>query len=197
MFLQQLPIDALWGVGPVTAARLRSIGLDRVVDVRSAVPARLRETIGSHADWLVQLAHGIDERAVEPNRPRKSVGTERTFVDDVTDIAVIRDEVAGMAREDADWLERHVQYARTLTLKVRYNDFTTITRSHTRTPAERDADALAARAVALLDRTDAGRRPVRLLGVALHGLTDEPVGPPIIEPRPRLPFGDESEEGSQ
>jgi DNA polymerase-4 len=187
-FLQGLPIDALWGVGPVTAARLRTIGLTRVVDVRSADPRVLRETIGSHADWLVQLAHGIDNRPVEPDRPRKSVGTECTFVDDLTDVAAIQREVDGMAREGAAWLQRHDQYARTVTLKVRYEDFTTITRSDTRVPSTRDADVVAARAVALLDRTEAGQRPVRLLGVTLHGLTDHPVEPPPPDPLPRLPF---------
>jgi len=75
-FLQRLPVDALWGVGPVTAARLRSIRLERLVDVRLADPELLRRTIGSHAGWLIDLAHGIDNRPVEPFRPRKSVGTE-------------------------------------------------------------------------------------------------------------------------
>ena len=76
--------------------------------------------------------------------------------------------------------------ARTVTIKVRYGDFTTITRSHTRIPATRDADDLAARAVALLARTEAGARPVRLLGVSLHGLVDEPAAALPA----RLPFDD-------
>ena len=172
-FLQQLPVDALWGVGPVTAARLRSIHLERLVDVRAADPDELRRTIGSHADWLVNLAHGIDDRPVEPSRPRKSVGTENTFATDIGDRTRIVEEVEGMAREDAAWLARKSLYAKTVTLKVRYGDFTTITRSDTRLPATRDAGDLAARAVALLARTEAGARPVRLLGVSLHGLTDD------------------------
>ena len=71
-FLQQLPVDALWGVGPVTEKRLRDRGITRLVDVRTADPALLREAVGSMAEWLVQLAHGHDDRAVEPNRPAKS-----------------------------------------------------------------------------------------------------------------------------
>jgi len=194
-FLRGLPIDALWGVGPVTAARLRTIGLERVVDIRTADPAMLRKTVGSYADWLVELAHGVDNRPVEPDRPRKSVGTGNTFANDLTDIAAIRREVDAMAREDAAWLERHDQYARTVTLKVRYHDFTTITRSDTQVPAVRAADALAARAVALLDRTEAGQRPVRLLGVTLHGLTDSSVDQPASDSLPRLPFDDEPPPG--
>ena len=80
-FLQKLPIDALWGVGPVTARKLRGIGLERLVDVRHADPERLRQAVGSYAEWLVQLAYGNDDRPVEPHRERKSVGTENTFAE--------------------------------------------------------------------------------------------------------------------
>jgi DNA polymerase-4 len=194
-FLQQLPVDALWGVGPVTAARLRSIHLERLVDVRAADPEQLRRTIGSHAEWLIALAHGIDERPVEPSRPRKSVGTENTFAEDIGDRARIAGEIAGMAHEVAAWLARKDLYAKTVTLKVRYGDFTTITRSDTRLPATRDAGEFAARAVALLERTEAGSRPVRLLGVSTHGLTDDP-RPPAPRPGGRpggLPFDDGAE----
>src|SRR5260221_14437104 len=65
-FLQKLPVDALWGVGPVTAQQLRANGIDRLVDVRTADPVMLREAVGSLADWLQQLATGVDDRAVEP-----------------------------------------------------------------------------------------------------------------------------------
>jgi len=95
-----------------------------------------------------------------------------------------------MACEDAAWLERKSLYARTVTLKVRYGDFTTITRSDTRTPASRDERELGDRAVSLLEKTEAGRRPVRLLGVTLHGLVDEPGAVPE-DPWPRLPFDEE------
>ncbi|MEW5980754.1 MAG: DNA polymerase IV [Acidobacteriota bacterium] len=187
-FLERLPLDALWGVGPVTARRLRSLGLEKLVDVRTADRAALRQAVGSAAEWLVQLSSGIDDRPVEPSRPRKSVGTERTFATDLTDIEDIRARVAGMAREVAGWLERTDAYARTVTLKVRYAGFITITRSETREPAVRDVDAITAGAVALLSRTEAGRRPVRLLGVSLHGLTNAPHVPAAQPASADLPF---------
>jgi DNA polymerase-4 len=171
-FLHKLPVDALWGVGPVTAKRLRERGIDRLVDVRTADPAVLREAVGSHADWLRQLAQGIDDRPVEPNQSAKSSGTENTFSEDLLDLPQIRQEIDEMARDGAAWLERKGLDCRTVTIKVRYSDFTTITRSHSKAPATRDAGDLAARAVALLDRTEAGRRPVRLLGVSVHNLVD-------------------------
>jgi DNA polymerase-4 len=186
MFLQKLPVDALWGVGPVTASRLRERGIERLVDVRTADPEVLKEAVGSAANWLRQLADGIDDRKVEPNREIKSSGTENTYSQDLTDIHEIRHEIDEMARDAAAWLERKELLCRTVTIKVRYNDFTTITRSHSKAPAARDADDIAARAVSLLDRTDAATRPVRLLGVSVHNLEDPAA--PFSPEDPLLPF---------
>ena len=101
-FLQQLPVDALWGVGPVTAERLRERGIDRLVDVRTADPTVLRAAVGSMAEWLLKLAHGEDDRPVEPNRPSKSSSSECTYAQDLTDLDRIREEIDGMARDNAD-----------------------------------------------------------------------------------------------
>ena len=171
-FLHRLPVDALWGVGPVTAKRLRDRGIERLVDVRTASASVLQEAVGSHADWLRRLAEGIDDRPVEPNQSAKSSGTENTFAHDLTDLMEIRKEIDEMARDGAAWLERKLLLCRTVSIKVRYDDFTTITRSHSSERPTRDADDIAARAVSLLDRTEAGRRPVRLLGVSVHNLVD-------------------------
>src|SRR5947207_12022262 len=114
-FLQQLPVDALWGVGPVTANKLRARGIERVVDVRSIEPEKLRDSVGSLADWLIQLAHGIDDRPVEPNREVKSSGSENTYPEDLTDLATIRQEVAEMASHAISWLARRELFARTVT----------------------------------------------------------------------------------
>ncbi len=171
-FLQKLPVDALWGVGPVTAGRLRERGIERLIDVRAADEAALRDAVGSQTEWLRQLAAGIDDRPVVPNRAAKSCGNENTFSQDLTDLGEIRATIDEMARDDAAWLERKALVCRTVTIKVRYSDFTTITRSHSQLPATRNPDLLAARARALLDRTEAGQRPIRLLGVSVHNLID-------------------------
>ncbi len=170
-FLQTLPVEALWGVGPVTARRLRAAGVSRLVDVRTIDPRVLRDAVGSQAGWLRRLAHGIDDRPVTPDRTVKSSGSEHTYPDDLMDLETIRDKLDQMARRGADWLGRQALRARTVTIKVRYSDFTTVTRSHSKRPATRDADQIAARAMLLLGRTEAGTRPVRLLGVSLHNLT--------------------------
>jgi len=181
-FLQQLSVDALWGVGPVTARKLRARGIERLVDVRTAEPQTLRDAVGSLADWLSQLARGLDDRPVVPNREPKSSGSENTFAEDLTDLARVRSEIAEMASDAARWLARKDLLARTVTIKVRYSDFTTVTRSHT-TQATRDEQDVVARAVRLLDKTAAGERPVRLLGVSVHNLCGE-----AEEDPERLPF---------
>src|SRR5260370_31064660 len=78
-FLQKLPVDALWGVGPVTAARLRERGIEQLIDVRTADEKVLREAVGSPAGSLPQAATGLDDRLVEPNRETKSSGSENTY----------------------------------------------------------------------------------------------------------------------
>jgi DNA polymerase-4 len=189
-FLQGLPIDALWGVGPVTARKLRAHGIARLVDVRARPVEDLRPVVGSAAEWLHALARGEDDRAVEPNRPRKSVGSENTFSSDLVDPAAMRSAVEEMARDVAGWLTKKGVYGRTVTLKVRYDDFTTVTRSDSQPRPVADADTIAARAVALLTRTDAGARPVRLLGVSVHNLQDHDDLPPRPLGHARLPFDD-------
>ena len=185
-FLQGLPVDALWGVGPVTARKLRAQGIDKLIDVRAVDPAVLRDTVGSLADWLQQLARGEDDRAVVAGHEPKSSGSENTFAHDLMDITDIRDEIAAMARDAAAWLLKRALYARTVTIKVRYDDFTTITRSHTE-EATRDAENIVRRAVGLLDKTDAGTRPVRLLGVSVHNLSETQFSAPD-NAQARLPF---------
>ena len=183
-FLSGLDVGALWGVGPKTEARLKEIGIVKVTDVRTASPRRLREVVGSFAETLVELAHGRDERPVAPDRRRRSIGSESTFPEDLQDLAEIRAHVEATARELAPWLVENDKGARTVTLKVRYATFETITRSDTRDPPTRSADEIAARALALIARTEAGTRPVRLLGVSLHDLK-----PDDLEPEEKLAPG--------
>jgi DNA polymerase IV len=192
-FLQKLPVDALWGVGPVTAGRLRAVGIERLVDVRTADDEALRSAVGSSAQWLRNLSHGIDDRAVETNRERKSIGCEETYAKDLTELERVRGEIAALAEHAAAALVRKSLFARTVTLKLRYATFQTITRSETRRPATQSADEIRARALDLVEKTEAGKRPVRLLGVSLHGLEGEdaetepvasPAALPIFEEEP-------------
>lgn len=192
-FLQDLPVDALWGVGPVTARKLASHGITRLVDVRAADLETLRGHVGTLADWLKALAEGRDDRPVEPEREAKSSGSECTYEQDLTRPDEIRTEIAEMAGDAAAWLEKRGLFARTVTIKVRYSDFETITRSHSAEPT-RDAAALVARALDLLTKTEAFQRPVRLLGASVHNLVETQAPPTRTARRgrdlPRLPFDD-------
>lgn len=169
-FLQKLPVEALWGVGPVTARKLRDIGIERLVDVRAVDPAALAGAVGSLAGWLRQLAQGEDPRPVRPDRPRKSVSAETTFASDLDAPAAQAEAIRRLAEQVAASLAKRRLRARTVTIKVRYGDFTTVTRSHTEAAATADAGVIGSRALALLARTEAISRPVRLLGVGTHGL---------------------------
>jgi DNA polymerase-4 len=174
-FLHELPVEALWGVGPVTAKKLRAIGIDKLVEVRSADPALLGKTVGSLADWLVRLSHGDDPRPVQPDRPSKSASSENTYAKDLTDLEAIRAEIDRMSRENAGWLARHRLAARSISIKVRYAGFATVTRSHTLSLPTSDPDVISSWGLALLERTEAGTRPVRLLGAKVFGLVPEEV----------------------
>jgi DNA polymerase-4 len=198
-FLQGLPVDALWGVGPVTAGKLRAAGIEKLVDVRTADPQTLKSAVGSYAEALRRMSFGDDPREVNPHSERKSIGCENTFAEDLKDIEEIRREVDTLARQTARALARRKLFARTITLKLRYSDFETITRSHTEDPPTCSAEGIVSRATALLEKTAAGRRPVRLLGVTAHGLSetdteDAPASPgrtedelPFSEPSPAAP----------
>jgi len=172
-FLKGLPVDALWGVGPVTAAKLREHGIEKLTDVRDRSQPDLEAIVGSLAPWLINLANGRDDRRVEPNRPSKSASSERTYASDLSGRSEIRQEIDRMARDVADWLQKRAITARTVTIKVRYDDFTTVTRSHSTPQMTDDGESIAARALALLAKTDAGARPVRLLGVGVHNLNTD------------------------
>jgi len=172
-FLHELPVEALWGVGPVTAGKLRGLGIERLVDIRTADPQVLQKHVGSLAEWLRRLSYGDDPRPVVPHRAAKSASSETTYAEDLRDLGKIREELARLARETAQWLERKRLAGRTVTIKVRYADFSTVTRSHTLSRPTADADVIASWATELLHRTQAGRRPVRLLGARVNGLVEK------------------------
>lgn len=173
-FLAPLSVRKLWGVGPATAARLKDLGIQTVADVRARSVERLTRALGSYGAFLHRIAHGDDPRAVQPHRIAKSRGAETTFPRDVLDLGALVDVLAGQASSVARSLVKLKRPGRTVTIKVRYDDFETITRSRTLPAPTDDAETIAAVAAELLNTaTEAGKRPVRLVGVSVSGL----VGP--------------------
>jgi DNA polymerase-4 len=166
-FLAPLPVTRLWGVGPATAERLSALGVKTIADVRRLDPALLAQRFGKYGTQLLRLAMGDDPRPVEPRMRPKSRGSETTFADDLLDLAalseVLRDQCADVAAD----LARGGLRARSVTLKLRYDDFATITRSRSVVQPMCEAEVLYQLALALLlGSTEAGSRPVRLIGVS-------------------------------
>ena len=169
-FLHPLPIEALWGVGPATAKRLHALGLKTVGDIAAVgEPVLVRQLGRAQGEHLSALAAARDPSPVVSGRAAKSIGHEQTFPTDVTDPAVLRAKAVAMSDSVAEMLSREGLSGRTVTLKVRFGDFTTLTRSHTLEIGVDASAAISAVADALLEAVDlvAG---VRLLGVSVSAL---------------------------
>lgn len=174
-FLGRLAVGDLWGVGQVTAQTLDRAGVRTVRDLTALPPAALRRLLGpAAAEALRALARGRDDRAVVPWEAAKGMSAEETFAADVDDPAVLRRELLRLAEGVARRLRRARVAARTVTLKLRYASFQTISRSRTLTTPTDEATVLHAEAAALLDALRLGRAPVRLVGVGTSNLV--PVG---------------------
>jgi DNA polymerase-4 len=173
-FLHGLPIRALWGVGPATAARLATLGAETVGDLATMPEETLCRLLGAaHGHHVAQLARGVDERPVIADRQAKSIGHEETFASDFHDHDRLHPHVVRMADAVCERLRESAVRARTVTVKVRFGDRTTITRSHTLSQATQSPRLVREVAAALLDGVDVGQG-VRLLGVSASGLTDTP-----------------------
>ena len=166
-FLEPLPIGDLWGVGRVTAEQLKKIGIVTVGDLRDYPQAQLLAHLGHAGKNLQQLARGIDSRPVEGREPLKSLSHETTFSHDISDLAGIEQELQHLAHKVAERVRYHHLRGRRVSIKVRYGDFSSVTRSCTQANGIDNGGALFQLARALLERTEAGQRPVRLLGVGL------------------------------
>lgn len=171
-FLAPLPVRRLHGVGPATEHSLAQMGIATVADLRRLEVEALVQRFGKWGEALHQYARGIDDRPVSLDRERKSLGTETTYARDLHELAEKEGEIVRLAGEVAEDLQKRRLLARTVTIKVRYADFTTVTRGHTFTVACCDAPTLAWHATALLRRTEAALRPVRLLGVTASNLLE-------------------------
>jgi DNA polymerase IV len=173
-FLEPLPVRRLHGVGPATERSLAALGVRTIGELRRLDRVLLEDRFGKHGQILWHFARGEDGRPVRVDQERKSLGSESTYGTDLRSPAQIAHELDHLAGEVAAALQRRHLLARTVTLKVRYGDFTTLTRSRTLERPVHEADALAFHARALLRRTEAGERPVRLLGVTASGLLEGP-----------------------
>ncbi|WP_184017414.1 DNA polymerase IV [Sphingobium boeckii] len=186
-FVATLPVRRFHGVGPVTAARMETLGIHTGADLRELSPEFLARHFGSSGAYFHRAARGIDHRAVTPNRPHKSVGSETTFFENLMNeeavLAALDDIMPGLMRR----VVSAGVAGRTITLKVRYADFTQITRSRTASAATCDADVIAETARTLIRHLPGIVPGIRLLGVTLSTLV--PQGDPqATDPQAALPM---------
>lgn len=169
-FLDPLPVGRLWGVGRVTGEALSQLGVRTIGDVRTLPESVLHEHFGEHGDHLSQLAHGIDDRPVIPDREAKSISHETTFAADITDPETLEAWIFELAEQVAVRLRRYTLRGRTVHIKVRYHDFHTITRAHTlECPTHVTQEIQDAALELFRQRLPARRLSIRLLGVGVSG----------------------------
>lgn len=166
-WVEGLPVSRFHGIGPVTAAKMRKLGIETGADLRAKPLVFLQQHFGSSAEWYHQIARGIDERPVNPNRERKSSGSETTFNRDLSEDGDIEAAVLGQADEVWEWVERTGMLARTATVKVKYADFQIVTRSRTHPAPIATRGQLHAACLHLVRSVLPAAKGIRLLGVSI------------------------------
>jgi len=175
-FVESLPVSRFHGVGPKTAERMKALGIETGADLKAQSIQFLKAHFGSFADYLFGAARGMDDRPVRANRILKSVGAERTFFTDMTDPKALADSLENVLEALMVRLERSGASGRTVTLKVKFSDFRTITRARSFAAPINDRASIAAAGQALLAALCPVPLGVRLLGLTLSALTEDEEG---------------------
>ncbi|WP_240046515.1 DNA polymerase IV [Paracraurococcus ruber] len=172
-FVAGLAVARFHGVGPATAAKMQALGIRTGADLRACSLAFLQQHFGKAGAHFHAIAQAVDERPVRPDRPRKSSGSETTYAQDLRDPAQVEDGIRALAAEVWAWCDTHRWSGRTVTLKLRYADFRTLTRSRTRAAAIAGQNDLTAIAIDLARGLFPLAKPVRLLGVTISTADDQ------------------------
>lgn len=183
-FLDELPIEKFHGVGPAAARKMAALGVQNGADLKAVPPATLARVFGKMGGYYYRMAHGLDDRPVRPDRERKSAGAERTFMDDLLTRAEIEAALKEIAANVGRRLQKHELEGRTVTLKVRYRDFTNHSRALTFGRPVAEADTLYDAALKLLAGFEQPLPPVRLLGLTVANFEqhDETLGRQLVLP---------------
>jgi DNA polymerase-4 len=171
-FVEALPVAKFHGVGPATAAKMHRLGIQTGADLKAWSLADLQARFGKSGAWYFGIARGIDERPVNPNRVRKSSGSETTFDEDLTDPDRIRARVLEMADDVWAWCEKTGRRGRTVTVKVKWADFQNTARSRTLAQLVQTRDQLHAASLALVESVLPAPKGIRLVGVTMSGFPE-------------------------
>jgi DNA polymerase-4 len=169
-FVEGLAIEKFHGIGEVTAAKMHSLGIHTGADLKQSSLADLTRHFGKVGHHYYKIARAEDERIVEPNRVRKSVGAETSFAVDLSDRHQMIHELEQIAQIVEQRLEQHSTRGRTLTLKIKFSDYQQITRSKTMPYYTREFDVIFTTATELFEAVELEHRSIRLLGIALSNL---------------------------
>lgn len=166
-WVEQLSVAKFHGVGPVTADKMRRLGIETGADLKAQSIEFLARHFGSSAEWYYGIARAVDDRPVNPSRERKSSGSETTFGQDLLDPEAIEAGVLKMADDVGAWCAARQQFGRTVTVKAKFADFKQVTRSRTQPHAVRSHDTLRATSIELIRSLYPLAQGVRLVGVTV------------------------------
>jgi len=172
-FMNKLPIRKFFGVGKVTEEKMFSFGIKTGADLKKFEKEKLIQLFGKSGSYFYDIAHGLDDRPVEPNRIRKSIGKETTFSEDINDTDQMIEVLEDIAAKLENSLIKKDAKGRTITLKMKYFDFQSITRSLTIDEPADSASVIMKYVRPLLSKTEAGEKKVRLLGISISNFDDQ------------------------
>jgi DNA polymerase-4 len=175
-FIDRLPIRKFFGVGKVAEGKMLSLGIKTGADLKKYKKDELIQIFGKSGSYFFDIAHGLDERPVEPNRIRKSIGKEASFSEDIDDTDQMLEILENIAQRLENSLIKREAKGRTITLKMKYFDFKSITRSITIDEPVESASVIMKYVRPLLSKTEAGEKKVRLLGISISNFDDQETG---------------------
>lgn len=172
-FMEKLPVEKFFGVGKVTAAKMKAMQINTGADLKNLSESQLIAQFGKSGKFYYKIVRGIDNRAVQSHRETKSVGAEDTLSEDTNDLAVMHDLLKQISETVAARLEKHQLKGKTVTLKIKFEDFKLITRSRSFPAAINQAENMFQEAIKLLEEANLGTAKVRLLGITLSRFYDD------------------------
>ncbi|MEO0770498.1 MAG: DNA polymerase IV [Cyanobacteria bacterium J06649_4] len=171
-FIEKLPIEDFYGVGPATATKMKALGIHTGADLKQWSAAQLIETFGKAGGYYYRVVRAEDNRPVNPNRIRKSIGAEQSFFEDLQQLSDMEQALEKIAIDVHQRLTKNKRQGHTLTLKIKYDNYDTITRSRTLETPIQSCEQITQMAKVLLRAHVHKSRPVRLLGITLSNLID-------------------------
>jgi DNA polymerase-4 len=186
-FIDKLPIRKFFGVGKVTEEKMLSLGIKTGADLKEYKKEHMIQLFGKSGNYFYNIAHGNDDRSIEPNRIRKSIGKETTLSEDIDDTDQMLEILENIAERLEHSLIKREAKGRTITLKVKFFNFQSITRSITIDEPADTAPVILKYIKPLLSKTEAGQKKVRLLGISISNFDDQETDPGVCK-QLLLPF---------